>query len=373
MFSAPLALAAALALPAADPARPSDWPQWRGPGRDAVCTETGLLDSWPAGGPPLAWVSSGLGRGYSTPSVAAGRVFGMSYQGNNEVVWCVRADNGRKLWTTAVAAKQSNEGPNSTPTIDGGRVYALGVSGDLVCLDGNTGKLVWKRSLPRDLGGKMMSGWGYSESVLVDGDKLICTPGGDKAALAALDKKTGEPIWRSEIPGAGGAGYASVVASQVGDTKVYVTWLGSGLVGVRASDGKFLWRYTRARNGTANIPTPIVKGEYVFCSTAYGAGSALLKQVPARDNGVEVKEVYFLNANSLQNHHGGMVLVGDHVYLGHGHNAGQPRCIELMTGKHAWPQERGPRGTDGSAAVLYADGKLYFRYQNGVMALIEAA
>lgn len=343
-------------------------PQWRGPNRDAKSLETGLLERWPENGPRLLWVQDGLGGGFSTPAVVAGRVFGLGTHQNVESLWCIRADNGKPLWSTPIGRKDK-DGPNSCPTVDGRLVYAVGITGNLVCADGATGKLVWKKDFSSDFGGKMMSGWGFSESPLVDGDRLICTPGGDEAAMVALDKKTGRVIWKSAIPGAGGAGYASVMPSMVGDTKVYLTWLGSGLVGVRASDGKFLWRYTRARNGTANIPTPIVKDEYVFCSTAYGAGAALLKQVADGDS-IDVEEIYFLDSNQIQNHHGGMILVDDHVYLGHGHNQGFPRCVELMTGKLTWPEERGPGG--GSAAIVFADGKLYFRYQNGVMAMIEA-
>jgi hypothetical protein len=216
----------------------------------------------------------------------------------------------------------------------------------------------------------MMSGWGYCESPLVDGERLICTPGGDDAALVALDRKTGEEIWRARVRDAGGAGYASPVVAEVKGIRMYITWLGSGLVGVRAKDGKLLWRYDRNHNTTANIPTPIVKGDLVFSSTGYGAGSALLRLVPDGKGGVKAKEQYFLDGDTMQNHHGGMVLVGDHVYCGREHNQGYPTCVELKTGKIAWKQGRGPGS--GSAAVLYADGHLYFRYDDNVMALIEA-
>jgi outer membrane protein assembly factor BamB len=353
-------------------AKPFDWPQWRGPDRTGVCQEKGLLPTWPKDGPPLAWKAKGLGGGYSTVSVAAGRIFGMGSRKNDEVVWALDEATHQELWATRINDSLPSvgygEGPRCTPTVDGERLYAVGVGGDLVCLESATGKEVWRKSYPKDFGGHMMSGWGFSESPLVDGDRLICTPGGNEASLVALNKKTGEVVWKAAVPNAGGAAYASVVTAQVGDVRLYLQWFGQCLAGVSAKDGKYLWRYERTHNGTANIPTAIVKGDQVFCSTGYGAGAALLRLVPGGD-GVKAEEVYFLPAKDLQNHHGGMVLVGDYIYCGHGHNAGEPSCVELKTGKVVW-RERGPGS--GSSAVLAADGELYFRYQNGVMALVEA-
>jgi outer membrane protein assembly factor BamB len=361
--------------PAADPgttaARPFDWPQWRGPRRDAVCTETGLLPQWPKDGPPLVWKQKGLGGGYSTPSVAAGRIYGLSYQGGDEVVWARDEATGGPVWTTRINAKGDafvQEGPHSTPTVDGNRLYAVGIMGSLVCLDTATGRVVWRKSFTDDFDGKMMSGWGYAESPLVDGNKVICTPGGDNAALAALDKATGQVLWTAKVPDNGGAGYASPMPAEVGGVRMYMNWLGTRLVGVAAADGNSLWEYKRAANSTANIPTVIVRGDTVFCSTSYGKGSAILKLVPAR-GGVRAQEVKYLGSEAA-NHHGGMVLVGDHVYMGHGHNDGQPMCVDFKTGAVSWRQRQGA-GT-GSAAVLYADGNLIFRWEDGTVGLIEA-
>jgi outer membrane protein assembly factor BamB len=224
--------------------------------------------------------------------------------------------------------------------------------------------------MAKSFNGKMMSVWGFSESPLVDGDRLMVTPGSDEAAIVALDKKTGKEIWRSAIKDGKGAGYASLVVSQGAGVKQYVTLLGRGLVSVAADDGRLLWTYDKVANGTANIPTPIVRGDYVFASTGYQTGSVLVQLKKNGAKGVDAEEVYFLPHKVLQNHHGGMVLVGDYLYGGHGHNEGSPICVNFLTGKVAWRQRRGPG--DGSAAVSYADGHLYFRYQNGSVALIEA-
>ena len=369
------AVAATLSLGAA-PA-PAGWPQWRGPNRDGVSTETGLLQSWKPGGPALAWRAAGLGTGYSSVSVAGGRIFTMGDAGGAQLLIALNAADGKRLWTTRVGAPWVDEmgGPCGTPTVDGDLVYALGTEGDLVCVEAATGKERWRRRLPADFGGQMMSMWKWSESPLVDGDRVVVTPGARGAALVALDKRTGKEIWRSAVPDLGprgkdGAGYASIVISSGGGVRQYVQLMGRGLVGIRASDGKLLWNYNRIANDVANIPTPIVKDDLVFASTGYQTGAVLLR-LSAAAGGVTAHEAYFLEPRTFQNHHGGMVLVGDYVYAGHGHNKGFPIAIELLTGKVAWGGDIRNAGT-GSAAVAYADGELYFRYQNGTLILVEA-
>jgi len=218
----------------------------------------------------------------------------------------------------------------------------------------------------------MMSGWGYSESVLVDGDKLICTPGADSAALVALKPATGETVWKAAIPRCGGAGYSSPVKATLGKVTMYLTVLGKsgGVVAVNADNGKLLWQYTKVVNGTANAPTVIVRDDLVWCSTGYRDGGSALLKMTADGDKMSAQEVKYYD-QSVQNHHGGMVLVGDHVYFGAGHNKGFPACVEFKTGEVKYKEEKGAGGGDGSAAVVYADGMLYFRYQNHVLALIE--
>jgi len=356
----------------------SDWPQWRGPNRDGVSGETGLLQQWPAGGPKLLWSShqvnrkKGVGVGYSSVVVAGGKIFTLGDRDRFCNVFALDETTGRELWAAKIGAAEG-DGPRCTPTVDGDRVYALSRQGVLVCLGAAKGDLLWQKDFQHDFGGSMMSSWGYSESPLVDGDKVVCTPGGDRAALVALDKYKGMPLWQAAVPPAkrnnNGAGYASVVVAEAGGVRQYISLLGSGLIGVEAMKGKFLWRYDRIANGTANIPTSIIWGDRVFCSTGYGTGAALLRLVPL-NGGCDVREEYFLKGKELQNHHGGMVRVGDYVYGGHGHNEGHPFCLEMKTGRMMW----GPKDSvgGGSAAVVYADGRLYFRYQDGVTALIEA-
>lgn len=350
-----------------------EWPRWRGPNGDAISAETGLLSSWPKEGPPLAWRSKGLGEGYSSVAISGGKIFTMGRKDGQNQLMALNLDNGEILWQTPIGG---GGGPNCTPTVDGDLVFGVSLGGDLACCKTDDGSLVWKKNFERDFGGQMMSGWGYSESPLVDGEKLICTPGGDKALLAALNKNTGDAIWTTEVTqselgskGGDGAGYASIVISNAGGVKQYVTLVGRGVVGVDAETGKLLWSYNDVANGTANIPTPIIANDYVFCSSGYSTGSALLK-LNKRGDKFDVQEVYFLPANKMQNHHGGMIQKDGFVYCGHGHNEGFPLCIDGKTGRDAWRAGRG--AGSGSAAVAYADGHLYFRYQDGTMALIEA-
>ncbi len=349
-----------------------NWSGWRGPTRDGLSAETGLLSSWPDAGPRLAWKAKGLGSGFSSVAVANDRIFTMGKKDGSTKMIALSTNRGSVIWEADMG---TGANPNCTPTVDGDRVYGLTHSGELVGISATNGKHLWRRNFPTDFKGRMESGWGYSESPVIDGDRLICTPGGNSAVMVALDKANGELLWSAEMPaavgdrGQDGAGYSSIVISEIAGRKQYVQLTGRGVLGVDAETGKLLWVYNRIANSTANIPTPIVKGDYIFCSTGYGTGAALI-QIHDRNGQFQVEEKYFLEAKKLQNHHGGMLLIGDYIYCGHGHNQGFPVCLNMMTGEYAWGPERGA-GT-GSAAILYADGHLYFRYQSGDMALIEA-
>ncbi|MCA9175068.1 MAG: PQQ-like beta-propeller repeat protein [Planctomycetales bacterium] len=346
-----------------------EWPRWRGPENNGISAETGLLQKWPEDGPPLSWSASGIGEGFSSVVVWNERIYTLGKRGGATELICLSTTDGAEQWATAIGG---GEAPNCTPTVDPQSKLVFGIThqGDLLCADAVTGAEKWRRNFARDFGGRMMSGWGYSESPLVDGELLICTPGSDEAVMAGLKKDTGEIVWKTPMP-AGSAGYASPVVSQAGGIKQYVTLVGRGLIGVAADDGRLLWQYDRIANSTANVPTPIVHGDLVFGSSGYGDGGSALLRLHRDGNGIRAEEVYYLKNNQLQNHHGGMVRVGDLIYTGHGHNQGFPVCFDLKKGEPVWGPQRGPGS--GSAAVLVADGKLYFRYQNGIMALLNAS
>jgi outer membrane protein assembly factor BamB len=353
-----------------------DWPQWQGPDRNAVSKERGLLQEWPKEGPPLAWKITGLGGGYSAPSVAAGRIFGMSNQGDNEVVWALSETDGKTLWVTRLGpafpqqAPQGKEGPGCTPTVDGERLYVLGMGGDLACLQVHDGKILWQRSLTRDFGGREPR-WSYRESPVVDGNKVICTPGGQGATLVALDKLTGKTIWKSRVPGSPGAAYASAIAINFAGQREYVQLTQRTLIGVAAADGKFLWRYDRPANRMGiNCSTPICHDGLVFAASAYGAGGGLVKVSKDGNGGVKADEVYF--TKKMQNHHGGMIILDGYLYGANGGNGGGFLvCLDFKTGKVLWDERDSGKHRAPKGSVAFADGRLYYRTENGTMLLIE--
>lgn len=348
-------------------AKVGEWPQWRGQDRTGLSQEKGLLKSWPEGGPKLLWKVTGVGGGYSTPSVVGGRIFGMGYRGEDEVVWARDARSGQEVWTSSGIAPANRrvgyaEGSRCTPTIDGARMYALGVSGDLVCLETATGKEVWRKNLINDFGGRLPN-WGYCESPLVDGEKLIVTPGGQKT-LVALNKSTGELMWTGAVPQADAACYSSAIAANVDGQRQYIQYVTGGVVGVAASDGKFLWRYDHPANGIV-ISTPIYHDNHVFASTAYQKGGGLVKLSTNPDKTVKAEEVYF--DQQMQNHHGGILLLGDHMYYAEGHSPARLVCREFKTGKMVW-EDTAKR----KVSLSYADGMLFARNERGTMLLFEA-
>jgi outer membrane protein assembly factor BamB len=361
-----LLTAAVLAAPETRVFRPQafDWPQWQGPDRTALSRETGLLKSWPREGPPLAWKATGLGGGYSTPSIAAGRVFGMGFRQDDEVVWALEEATGQELWSTRIAAANRKvgygQGSRCTPTVDGDRLYALGVSGDLVCLEVATGREVWHKNLVQDFGGRIPR-WGYSESPLVDGERVVASPGGKKATLVALNKETGSTVWTAQVPQGDGAAYASAIAAEVDGQRQYIQFLHRGVVGVAAADGRFLWRYDHPANGTANCSTPVFADNHVFAASDYGTGGGLAR-LTRTGTGTKAEEVYF--TKDMRNHHGGMVLVDGYLY---GEDGGLLTCLEFKTGKVRWEERRAGKGS-----ITYADGHLYYRRQDGPVLLVAA-
>ena len=350
------------------------WPTFRGPGRTAIAPDTGLLQSWPEAGPKLLWSAKGAGRGYSSLAIVDGRIYTMgdapsTAEDDSEYLLCFDLQSGEQIWKTKTGPAWNNGQPDwqssrCTPTIDGNRIYAITPHGKLISLD-TDGNELWRKDLKKDFGGKKADGWGYSESVLIDGDKLVCTPGGVKNTLVALNKQDGELIWSAVRPEDRGAGHASIVIAEVGGRRVYVQTTGSGALGVDAETGAVLWSYTIEKT-TAVIPTPIVRDDLVFFTAGYKRGGALLRQVPKGD-GIDAEEIYPLNTK-LSNKHGGIVLIGDHLY-GDSDAQGIPFCADLMTGKEVWKSRGSGRG---SASMVAADGYLYIRFSNGIVALAKA-
>ncbi len=373
----PLSFALAALFASGADAKTFDWPQWRGPNRDGVSAETGLLQEWPKDGPTKLWTIKNCGGGYGTVAVADGFIYGGGKFGEKENAWCLKESDGKEVWNVAIADFKNTgyeQGIRSTPTVAKDKLYLVSTGGDLVCVNTKDGKQVWSKSFTKDFGGKVQA-WGYSESVLVDGDAVIASPGSDAAALVKLKADTGDVIWKAPVAKVGGAGgYSSAVKMTVGKVEMYVALLGKsgGVVGIDAKTGKLLWQYTRIMNNTANIPTPVVQGDSVWCSTGYGDGGSALLHIKESGGKFEAEERKYYGARELQNHHGGMVLVGDSVYFGNGHNNGAPACVDFKTGEIKWKEKSDAAGGGGSGCVVYADGMLYYRYESGKMALVKA-
>ena len=323
--------------------------------------ERDLLATWPASGPRQLWLSRDVGLGYSGPAVVGNQLLIMGTRDEREWLMSIDASTGKLSWSAEIGPLYENDygdGPRGTPTVDGDRVYALGGQGTLVCVALADGQVRWQRTM-QELGGRAPE-WGFSESPLVDGNQLVCTPGGDQGALAALDKMTGKEIWRSK-EFTDGAQYASIVVGDPHGTRQYIQLTMKHVVGIRAEDGQLLWQADWPGR-TAVVPTPIYGNGHVYVTAGYGAGCKLLK-IESDNN---VTEVY--SNLEMQNQHGGVILVGDFLY-GYSDKGGWI-CQEFLTGETVWRERR----KLGKGAVAYADGKLYcISEREGTVALLAAS
>ena len=335
----------------------ANWPQWRGPNRDGISKETGLLKQWPAEGPPLVWKASGAGGGYSSFSVANGKLYTMGLRGDREYVVAFDVATGKEAWSTASGSafrEEHGDGPRGTPTVDGDRVYALGGNGDLTALDARTGKSVWSKNVLREFGGSNIT-WGISESPLVLGNKVLVNAGGPGASIVALNKADGALIWKSQSDK---AGYSSAIPVEVNGTTQVVFFTAERAVGLDAKDGRLLWEYGRPANNVANVATPISRGNRVFISSDYGTGGGVV-EIKA-DN--KAQEIWF--TKDMRNHHSSSVLIGDYLY---GFSSSILTAVRFDTGEIAWRDR-----SVGKGSLVYADGNLYCFSEGGVVGLVEA-
>lgn len=362
-----------------------DWPQWQGPDRNAISKEKGLLQEWPEKGPPLAWKIKGIGTGMGGVAISKGRIYTSGDVGDASWVFALKETTGELIWKAKlgrggeVGFSVTPSGPRSTPTVDGDRLYMLSQFGELVCFT-TEGKEVWRTDFVKDYGAAVPT-WGYAESVLVDGDKLICSPGAPNAALMALNKMTGKVLWRSEVPtrktpgsdqgGRGnrpgddaGASYASIIAIDFEGGRQYVQFTAKTLAGFSATNGKVLWQYDPVA-ARITCSTPIYQDGLVFGSSAYEGGGGAVKLSKEADGKIKATEVYF--TNHMRNHHGGMIVVDGALYGAAGGNEGGFLvCIDFKTGAVLWRERQAPKGS-----LAMADGRLYLRAESGTMILIE--
>ena len=377
-------LLAACCLLVGSIAHADDWPQFRGPDRTGVSKEKGLLKVWPKAGPALAWTFKDAGLGFSSVAVVKGVVYtlGSDKDFKDEIVIALDEKTGKQLWTAPIGpvftfkGNKWGDGPRSTPTIDGDRLYALGGQGDLVCVDiTSKGKEVWRKNMFKDLQGVPMDGgginWGYSESPLVDGDLLICTPGGNAGTLAALDKKTGAVRWRSK-DFTEKAPYSSAVVADIQGVRQYIQTgytggkAGGSVAGIDAKTGNLLWKQSiLAADSYLLAASPVVKGNQVYI-TSGGAGGCHLIDIDTKQKATDLYN--FKKSKLVKNSHGGVVLIGDSIY---GHTEPQAWiCQDLKTGAENWRERNVLNCTSG--AITAADGKLYLYTDDGTAGLVEA-
>lgn len=369
-FATVVSRAGAIVALAATLGAAADYPQWRGPGRDGISKDTGLLKQWPADGPKLLWKLDKIGGGFSTPAVAGGKIFVNVDRDKKEFAVALDAKNGKEIWSVELGRVGPNMGPQypgtrSTPTVDDGHVYCLGSDGDLACIAIAGGVVKWKKNYKTDFGGQAGM-WAYSESPLVDGELVIGTPGGPKASLVALNKRTGTTVWQAKVPSQDpniegeAAAYASAIVAEVGGVRQYVQFLHNGVVAVDAKTGKFLWRDNRTKDVAANIPTPIFHDGFVFSGNGRVAGA--LVKLSVKGDTVEATPVYL--EKKLAAGIGGAVRIGAHLYA----SGSGLVCAEFATGKVLWQDK-----SVGAASVCYADGHLYLHaHRDGTVALVEA-
>ena len=358
---------ALLTITVANTAPEADWPQWRGPLRNGLSSETGLLKRWPEKGPAVTWSIANLGEGYGAVAVKADRIYVQGTNGTGSeaksAVFCLNRADGKTIWSVAFGPRVEQDkgnGPRSTPTLDGDRLYVLTENGDLACLRERDGSRIWGKNILKEFGASNPK-WLISESPLIDGDRVIVTPGGKGAGIVALDKMTGKEIWRAKDL-SDEAGYSSAIAADVGGVRTIMNFTARAAVGVRASDGKLMWRNSSAANGTANCATPVFADGKVFFTSDYGTGAALLG-LSAQGGEVKAQELYF--TKEMKNHHGGVVLLNGYLY-GFSGSSGLT-CIEFATGKRMWVNR-----SVGKGSLAYADGMLYLLSEKQVVGLAEA-
>ncbi|HOW72045.1 MAG TPA: PQQ-like beta-propeller repeat protein [Phycisphaerae bacterium] len=357
--------AACLTVAAAVPA--ADWPQWRGPARDGRSADTGLLQRWGSDGPALAWKVTGLGTGYASIAVVGDRLYTMGDLDRASTLLALNAEGGKVVWSVKVGKGGAPGwggfgGPRCTPTVDGGQVFAVDQWGEFVCVNAADGKEQWRKHYEKDFGASRPE-WGFSESPLVDGDRVVVTPGGPDGAMVALNRKTGELIWRSR-DFTDGVQYSSIVIARFGGVRQYVQLLMNHLVGISAKDGAVLWKAAR-KGETAVVPTPVIEGDLAYVTSGYNVGCSAFR-ITAKDGRFSAEEVY---ANQeMANHHGGVVQAGGKVF---GYSDGRGLvCQEISSGKVLWAEKDRLR----KGCVSFADGMLYFREEDkGTMILVKAS
>ncbi len=337
-----------------------DWPQWRGLDRTGISPEKGLLQKWPENGPEMLWSFDSLGEGFSSVAIVGDTVYTTGMIDTDGYIFAITLD-GKLRWKKKYGPEweKSYPGVRSTPTIHQGRIYVMSGRGRLVCLDAKTGNEKWAVDTVAKLGGKILK-FGIAESILIDGNNAICTPGGTNASLVAVDKMTGKTVWQTK-----GLSYESAYCSPIlikrGATRLIVTMTQKAVVAVDAETGDVLWQRPYTTKYGVHALTPVYQADkgYLYFGSSSGGGGGMLKLA---EDGKTMSPGWY--DKDLTCHHGGAVLVDGHVYESSG--KGQWTCIEIGSGKVMYDVPG-----IGKGALLYADGMLYCYGMNGTVCLVK--
>ena len=357
------------------------WPQWRGPRRDGICDETGLLPAWPGGGPKLLWKSSNLGKGYSAPILAGGRIY-VTGDTDDELRLFALDMEGRTLWQSANgrAWRTPYPGARASVTYSDGRLYHMNAHGRVACFDAATGEELWGFTMFERFGGKNIT-WATSENLLVDGDRVIVTPGGTQALMAALDKKTGATVWQSEPLRLGPApsaahervsepegdtdscSYASPILVEQGGLRQIISCSLRHVFSVNADNGRLLWTRPLVTRYSVIAATPVLVGNAVFVTAPDNDIGGRLYGFAPQDDGLQINTLW---TTPLDTCHGGLIFRDGTLY-GSWYRRGKGwAALDAATGATRYQTSSLPQGS-----VLFADGRLYCLGQDGEMALIN--
>jgi len=338
------------------------WPQFHGPDRDNISRETGLLNVWPDEGPSLVWTAKGLGHGFSSVAIAGGMIVTAGNMEEDTVVTALNMD-GEVLWRAknGEAWTKDYPGTRSTPTIDGTRIYHQSPLGNIVCLEAETGEVIWNVDILTKVGSKN-STWGLAESLLIDGDRLISCPGGPETCMVALDKHTGSVIWKApstdEL-----AGYSSPSLVEYKGLRIIVTLTAKAIIGVNADNGELLWHVKHESYADENVMIPIFYDGYIFISTL--ATGSVKWRITVEDEKVGLEEIW--RTKELDNHHGGVILLDGYLYgASTVKNSNEWICLDWQTGSMMYADP----GV-GKGSLTYADGMLYTLSIDRVMGLVR--
>ncbi len=354
VFTLILILASCLSVQAVD------YAQWRGSERNGHSEETSLLKKWPSSGPKQLWNTSGFGQGYSSPALAGQNIYLTGVVNGQFTLFCLDL-KGNVKWKKQAGRgwTKSYPGARSTPTIDGRCVYVMSGYGETSCFDAKTGSRKWSVNTLKRFNGKNIK-WGISESLLVEGNNVICTPGGPDASIVALNKNTGSTVWVSKGISELSA-YCSPISITQGGKRIIITMLANNIVGLNAKNGKLLWKHPHSNKWKAHAVTPIHHEGMIYCTSGYGFGGVMLK---LNNSGTSVQKVW--TNKDLDCHHGGVVMVDGQIY-GTSHR-GAWVCLDWKNGTVKY-KERGI----GKGSCIYADGMLYGYSEKGTCGLIKTS